>query len=172
MPANWTAPITWNVNQLVTADNLNQQLRDNLEFLKSPPTASVVLDQSSDYNTTATSFVNIDSSVLSLSLTTAGGALLIGFHGVISPTGTHSVYLDITVDGVRVGGDDGLLSVTRATTGTTPSVSFVRLVTGITAGAHTVRLQWKVSAGTSTLYAGAGTTGNDTHPQFWAREVS
>lgn len=33
MPAIWTPPITWVVDQLVTEDHLNEQVRDNLEFL-------------------------------------------------------------------------------------------------------------------------------------------
>ena len=34
----WNTPLTWQVDQLVTEADLNSQLRDNLRFLKDPPT--------------------------------------------------------------------------------------------------------------------------------------
>jgi len=44
MPATWTTPVTWNTGQLVTAANLNEQLRDNLEYLKQSGYA-ILVDQ-------------------------------------------------------------------------------------------------------------------------------
>jgi len=43
MPANWTPPITWLVDQLVTESDLNQQVRDNLEFLYTGHTGYILL---------------------------------------------------------------------------------------------------------------------------------
>lgn len=43
MPAIWTPPITWLVDQLVTEADLNQQLRDNLEFLYAGLTGYILL---------------------------------------------------------------------------------------------------------------------------------
>ena len=34
---SYTTPKTWAVNELVTASLMNQQVRDNLLYLKSPP---------------------------------------------------------------------------------------------------------------------------------------
>ena len=48
MPANWTTPITWNVDQLVTNTDLNQQLRDNLDYLLSPNHERIIRDNSGD----------------------------------------------------------------------------------------------------------------------------
>ena len=162
----WTAPKTWVVGEALTAPDLNAQIRDNMLALKAPPTALVRLDEPTDYTTTSTVFVAVDTSRLSLSLTTSGGDMLIGFSGNISNS-TQATFVDIEFDGVMIGGDEGLVRVP-----TLHSVcSFSVLKTGVTAGSHTIRVMWRVtSASTSTLYAGV-TAGFNTHAHFWAREV-
>ncbi len=111
MPAVWTSPKTWATGELVTAALLNTHLRDNLEFLKAPPTTVYVLNESSDYTTTSTSFVNVDNTKLALALTTNGGDVLISFHGMLlSSSNGRVISLDVEVDGVRLGGDDGLIA--------------------------------------------------------------
>ena len=171
----WTAPKTWTSEPLIAGD-LNIHLRDNMEALKEPPSADYVLDESADYSTTSTSFVNVDGTNLSLTIETNGGAVMIGFYGTFKPGSNSNIgYFDVEMDGGRIGGDDGLIACERAATGGTPNklaVSFVRLVTGVSAGMHTFNLQWKVNGGTGDLYAGAATSGLDIHPQFWVREVS
>jgi hypothetical protein len=171
MPAIWSSPRSWSVGELVSASLLNSHLRDNLEFLKGPPTALYTLNESSDYNTTSTSFVNVDGTKLSLSITTAGGDVLIGFCGcVLESAGT--LFFDVEVDAVRTGGDDGLCVVTPTTASQRLNASFFKLIQGLSAGVHTFKLQWKVTAGTATLLSGAGTSNGDIHPQFFVREVS
>jgi hypothetical protein len=163
MPAVWTQPITWEVDQLVDEGHLNEQVRDNLEWLKNPPRAAVTL--AANITTTSTAFV--DTPGLTLTLTTAGGALLLGFTGVAAnTTGGATVVFDLVVDGASQGGADG---VTGSSAGSVP-LSFTWLVEGLAAGAHTVKLQWKVSAGTAILYGG-GTAYLRFRPQLWAREV-
>lgn len=163
----WTTPRTWSTGELVTASLLNTHLRDNLDALKNPPSASYLADESANYTTTSTSFVDVDATDFSFTLDTGGGDVLVTFNGVVGGSGT--VFFDVEVDGVRFAGDDG---ITRTINGSTHALSFVILVEGLAAGSHTFRLQWKVSASTGTLYAGAGTSNFDVHPQFWAREVS
>jgi hypothetical protein len=164
----WTTPKTWTSEPLTSLD-LNTHLRDNLEALKDPPGTSYVLNESANYYTTSTSFVDVDGSKLALTISTGGGDVMVHFHGVVAAA-SGRVNFDLDVDGVRVAGDDG---ITRLDTITAP-VSFTRLISGLAAGAHTFRLQWRVSSGGSaTLYAGAGSTVQlDVHPQFWVREVS
>jgi hypothetical protein len=49
---------------------------------------------------------------------------------------------------------------------------FTRLFNSLIPGTHNVKLYWKrVTAGTATLYAGAGTGNNDTHPEFSVIQV-
>jgi hypothetical protein len=170
MTATWRTPVTWTVGQLVTATNLNEQLRDNLEFLKTPPTALHHVNQASDYTTTSTSFVDVDATNLSLTIVTAGGDVMIGFTGTVDNNGAGKTYLDVAVDSVRMGGDDGLQAADNNAITAEPMILCV-LKQGLAPGSHTFKLQWKVQSGTSTLYAGAGTTNLDLHPQFWVREV-
>jgi hypothetical protein len=163
----WTQPKTW-ASEPLTSSDLNTHLRDNLEILKDPPSDDNILNQGSDYTTTSTAFVNIDGTNLSLTITTQGGAVMVHFHGVVG-NGTGTVFLDFTIDSVRHGGDDGII---RTVSNNQQGISFTRLITGLAAGSHTFTLQWKVNANTGTLYAGAGTSLFDVHPQFWVREVS
>lgn len=172
MTAQWTAPRTWVVEELVTADMLNEQIRDNLEYLHGRPMAEAVLNEGADYSTSSTSFVPVDTTDLSLVVTTTSGAVLVGFHGVCSPANDQSAHFNIAINGVSVAGDDGIIAVRRTSTQSSVTFSFVRLVTGVATGtARTFRLTWKVSGGSATLYAGAGTTNWDQHPQFWVLEV-
>jgi hypothetical protein len=167
----WTTPATWAVDQLVTADDLNTHLRDNLTALKTPPSAHYECDEGSDYTTTSTSFENVDGTNLALTITTNGGDVIVHFDGVVGHGSlVNYCYFDVDVDGSPLGGDDGIVMTMGPSA--RHNVSFTRLITGLDADEHTFTLQWKVDAGTATLFAGAGTSGADIHPQFWAREVS
>lgn len=165
----WTQPKTWSSEPLVAGD-MNTHIRDNLEALKDPPSDNYELNELSDYSTTSTSFVDVDSTNLAFTIVTNGGDVLIGFHGTVSGgTGNIDPCFDVDIDGTLVAGDDGIIV---SQSGARLAVSFVRLVTGLSAGSHTFKLQWKArNAGTITLFAGAGGTVDD-HPQFWVREVS
>lgn len=169
MTAVWTTPATYSTGQLVTANDLNL-IRDNLEFLKTPPFASYLLNDS-DYTTTSSSFVNVDNVKLSLTVTTYGGPVLIGFYAsVYNATAGARIAFDVEIDGVRVAGDDGLVITTVSST--VSSASFLVWKTGLSAASHTFKLQWKSSAGTATLYAGQGSSGWRVHSQFWVKELS
>lgn len=167
----WTNPKTWTTGELLSAADLNTQLRDNLNALKAPPSAQFLANESTNYTTTSTTFVNVDNTAgkFNLTITTTGGDVMIGFTGNFN-TGGFNLYLDVELDGARIAGDDGLLVVSGAVA--VQHGSFVHLKTGVTAASHTFKLQWKMGGGTGTLYAGAGTALYDVHPQFWVREVS
>ncbi|MGB1287333.1 MAG: hypothetical protein ACPG7F_12415 [Aggregatilineales bacterium] len=168
----WTTPRTWLTGEILTASDMNTHLRDNLDALKDPPTDHYMLDEISNYSTTSTTFVDIDNTNLSLTIETTGGDVLVGFVGGFTSTVNGIVFLELDLDGVVVGGDDGITAGICETTAPGTTMSFVWLLTGLSAGSHTVALQWRVTGGTARLYAGAGTTSADIHPQFWIREVS
>jgi hypothetical protein len=169
----WTTPKTWNVDELLTAANLNTHLRDNLNALKAPPTAHHECDESSDYSTTSTSFVDVDGTNLALTLTTGGGDVLVHFHGVVSHTSSnYRIHFTVTMDGNVIAGDDGMIGTSAPAAVPGNVMTFTRLVTGVSAGEHLFKLQWKTQGATAKLFAGAGTSWADLHPQFWAREVS
>lgn len=171
MTAVWSLPRTWATGELVTASLLNTHLRDNLEFIKTPPTAAYILNESGDYTTTSTSFVNVDGTKLALTITTAGGDVLVGFCGSILQSAA-TVFFDVEVDGARTAGDDGLCVITPSSASARMNATCFKLIQGLSPGVHTFKLQWKVNSGTATLFAGAGTSNGDIHPQFFVREVS
>ncbi len=169
----WTTPTTRSANELVTADIWNTDLVDNLDYLNNRPSDEYTADEVSDYTTTSTTFVDVDATNFSLTIETNGGDVRVGFRGNVAYASQNlEVYFDVVVDGTPVGGDDGL-NGQRVTLGLAPgfNVSFDAYITGLSAGSHTFKLQWKVSRDTAILYAGAGTSGGDVHPQFWVKEV-
>lgn len=168
----WTTPKTWLAGGALIASDFNTHIRDNLLALKSPPTDSHSADEASDWTTTSNSFVAIDGTDLSLSLTTTGGDIIVHFHGNVAASVGANVYFQLVLDGAGVVGDDGHIGLNTGAGAPGRNVSFTRLLTGVGAGAHTIVINWKTSAGTATLYGGAGTASGDLHPQFWAREVS
>lgn len=142
-----------------------------------PPNAEYTADESSDYTTNSTSWVDVDATNFVLTITTQGGPVLIGFDGNVACNHvSNSVYFDVDIDGTRLGGDDGLKRIANpdaATANRLMPVEFHRLV-NLAAGEHTFTLQWKntaTSSFTTTLYAGAGTSGADLHPQFFVVEL-
>lgn len=167
----WTSTKTFSSGDILTAADMNTYLSGNTDALKNPPSANYELDEGSDYTTTSTTFVDVDATNLSLTITTTGGDVMIGFHGTVYNNAGVWTYIDVTMDGVRIGGDDGIAGL-RTASQDYPHMSFVRLKTGVSAGAHTFKLQWKTSSGSTTLYAGAGTANFDWHSQFFVREVS
>ena len=168
MPAIWSSPRSWSVGELVTAALMNAHLRDNLEFLKTPPTDSEILNEGADYTITSTSYVIMDLAKR-LTITTAGGDVFWAFSGAVANS-SGITFLDVAVDTVRLGGDDGLIAINSANARLAGTC--FRLITGLSAGVHTFDLWWKVSAGTGTIYAGAGTANADLHPQMFVREIS
>src|SRR5688572_3120208 len=108
----WTAPRTWANEELVTATMLNEQLRNNLEWLKDTPASVYTSSAAGDYSTTSTAWVDV-AAAFSRTLTTEGGDVLIAFTGTVqlysAQTGSYiDVYFDIEIDGVAEAGDDGL----------------------------------------------------------------
>lgn len=157
----------------------NSDITDEREFVDPPRAhAAYMCDETADYTTTSTVFVDIDSTNLKFTLTTNGLDVLIGFYGIVKgfSGGAPITYFDVAVDGNRIGGDDGLVGDhvnNGAYVGQT--FTFVYLLSGLSAGSHTFALQWKIDSASSnpaTLPAGAGTSDYDVHPQFWVREVS
>lgn len=151
---------------------MNTHVRDNLNALKTPAGGYNKLDLGADITSSSTTFADVDSTNLAFTFTTGGGDVLIGFTGVVQASVSARTYFDIheSVAGTRFGGDDGLYEVPFSTTST--QVSFTVRITGLSAASHTFKLQWKMSAAsTNTLFAGAGTSAHDLHPNFWAVEL-
>lgn len=164
------------LGDLIDETTFNQILA-NLRALYAPASVHVEINNGSDYTTTGTSFADVDSANLKITLTLdAASDVLVSFHGLVTLSASlQSVLFDVTDNGVRVSTDDGITGLRSGSNGPNATgvqgVSFVRLLPGLAAGSHEFRLQWRVSTGTGTLYAGAGTSGVDVHPQFWAAKL-
>ena len=163
MTAFWTQPRTWNVGELTTAALMNQHLRDNLDWLKTPPqgvyTAPTVI------SVTSTSMVDILSPI---TITSAGGAFLVGLQtGMSCSAATVIATFDLHVDGISQGGGTGIAFFNGTGAGTGFNPSFVFYVSPKTAGSHTFKLRAMVSAGSASIYAASA--GYNT--QFWVREI-
>jgi hypothetical protein len=132
-----------------------------------------VANEVSNYSTTSTSFVPIDATNLALTIISNGqNSFQAGFFGFFEQDVGGQAHLDIELNGVRIGGDDGLMRGPAFAQSNDYSLPFTYLLGKLPPGTHDFVLQWKVAAQTATLLAGAGTSTKDMHPQFWVREVS
>jgi hypothetical protein len=132
------------------------------------------LNEASDYTTASTSFVDIDATNLSITLTISTGAVIVGFTGSIAhDTTNRKIMFNIyeSVADADVAADDGILVITSETALRANNASFTYLISGLSASEHTFKLRWKTSGGNATLYAGAGTSGADIHPQFYVYQI-
>jgi hypothetical protein len=135
------------------------------------------LNEASDYTYTVNSWADIDATNLSLSVTTSGGTVFVHAHLAIrlnaNVSSANRVWVDFTVDGTRHGGDDGVAFLgSNVNANEVVTVTFTRKITGLSDASHTFKLQWKVRQTDGVvLYAGAGTSLSDMHPQFWIMEL-
>jgi len=174
----WNQPKTnWQPDEIVTAADMNE-IGQNLNTLRDASLYIQNIDRGSDYTTNSTVFVNVDPAAdptinpLAAAFNSSGKPLLVSLAGSItnSNLADTAVYFDLSVDGGSVGGSDGILRVT-ARAGEARNASFVYWL-NLPAGPHTVFLRWRVASGTAILWAGAGTSGADVHPQFAVRELT
>ena len=150
----WTTPKTdWEVGELVSAGEMNA-VSENLAELDRVRKAVAAYTTTDDIAIAhSNTFVDIDSN-FNLTITTAGGDVLVHFHGVVVNKGLK---IDVEVDGTRQGdADHGLRyeGVDRE------MVSITHLIQNLSAGSHTFKLQGRNS----------GTTLRR-HAQFWVREI-
>jgi len=167
----WTAPKTWTSEPLTSID-LNAQLRDNQNHLKDrlDNSANRIVNHPGNYTTTSTSFVDVDATKLSLTLTTHGGDVLLGLTATAYQR-THgaSIFFNIAVDSVDYFADNGIARMTVANSGDIhrhKPLCLVVLIPGLSAGSHTFKLRWKVSDNSTAVI-----DANSLHPQFWAKEL-
>lgn len=175
----WTTPRTWAAGELVTATIMNSYVRDQQNALKTPASVYGYLDEAADYTIASTTFADVDGSDLAFTFTTGAGILCCMF--LVTPfyssgTGNAQICFDIKVDGTRYGGDDGITQA-FVTSGSAPLHQSVMVFCAVPvdAGSHEVKLQWMrytSSSVTAGLYAGAGTSQHDLHPQIFIWETA
>ena len=108
--------------------------------------------------TTSATFVDVDASAFSVTLTTRTGSVLIigALLHCSNSANAVAVRFDVDLDGSREGGTlYGLSSLWLPALGTIQHGHFVYVKTGLSAGSHTFKLQWLTTGGTATLAANA-----------------
>jgi hypothetical protein len=116
----------------------------------SPPQVQrVVINDQGTYTTQSTSFVDIDSTRLVINMTTGASWVLILLTGTTWNTSVPSNMFDISIDGVRQGGTNG---IHYESSNVAHGVSLVWLAP-VSAGTHTFKPQWRVSAAEANLPA-------------------
>lgn len=164
----WTTPKTWTAETLEVAD-MNTYIRDNQLALKSPPSDVVDINDTADYTNTG-SWVLVDANFV-LTPTTAGGDVVVWLTCTVTCSAAARIYFRLLVNSVAEPADDGLCHQYIGASGQEQVVSFVYVVQGLSAATQDIRLQWRRDAGTATMFAGAGTSGDDVHPQFGCAEL-
>jgi hypothetical protein len=114
--------------------------------------------EGSNYTTASTSFVDVDATDLSITITTGARRALIVANCVVSHSTSARVDLDVDLDGARLGQTLGLASTRMTATGILHSLAICHLTAVLTAASHTFKLQWKVDTGTGTMYSTAAIT--------------
>ncbi|HEX2623410.1 MAG TPA: hypothetical protein VHL11_24785, partial [Phototrophicaceae bacterium] len=135
----WTTPKnTWQVNDIVTASDLNI-IADDLRYLKNQTARG-----KDNIGPTTTSSTGSFVTLASVSVVTRGGDLLADFYASATHDSGGIGYFDVALDGTRVAfnGTDGSLEIKPG--GSSPnSVALSLLLDSVSAGSHTVTLQWR-----------------------------
>lgn len=87
----WKTPTPWSANQLVTANDMNIQINEQLLALKNP--ATNITTSSTTQTTTSNVLVLIPG--LSTNLTVAGGDVMLRFCGAINNLGSGNTYINL-----------------------------------------------------------------------------
>ncbi len=140
--------------------------------------AAYLANESVDYTNNSTSFQDIDSTKFNFDLVCFEPLQIVevGWHGTFFlPSGSLSaaVYLNVAVDGALIAGEDGLYhKLATFGPGATSLYWWSPLAFNVPVpllpGTHNFKMKWKNrTTGTTILYAGAGTSLHDVHPEFW-----
>ncbi len=150
MAAVWTTPRTWSVSETLTATLFNQHIRDNLDWLKTPASASATL--TSNISTTSTSFV--DATGLSVTFTTRGGNVLALAMLTVQASAAETAYFRLNLDGT---GTSFLCQQRLASASDVQSVALMWLFSSVSAASHTIKVQYASAAGATVTLNGSGT---------------
>lgn len=157
----WTTPRTWVTNELVTAAMMNEQLRDNLDYLLTP--AAWALQATGAYATTSASYSNVDAALTQV-IECHGGRVVCGFSAwLVAVTGNPDVAVGVD------GGSEILVYRSAAHAGI--HISGTVLFGQPSNGNHTFSLRYRINTGTLTL-RGADNGGVPIPPIiFWGIEI-
>lgn len=164
MTAIWTTPKTWNIGELVTADALNEQVRDNLDYLKLQADTYTAAYFSpigaSPPSTTSTVMTNILASWTYTFTTKPGASYLMILNGQFYMSSGAAGQFSFNVDGANVTSYGGYEHNFGTGAGAKAVLCMFHVVSGLTAASHSFKPQWRSPSGTTlTLGAAAGSYG-------------
>ena len=159
----WTTPITWTVGGYVTALLMNQQVRDNLNHIKTRIDtafpAAVQNATSGTWSTSSSTFADIGTFSLSYSYAASHNVLLWFTSNAKVNTAGGILRLDFNFDGSRVGdateGWQNLYIDNAALEDSRFPITAMYLGT-LASGSHTIKPQ--LAAGSATVEVGFGGT--------------
>jgi hypothetical protein len=159
MFGSWTTPNTVTALDVASASNHNTYIRDNLLFLLSGKQIVNYRAASGAYTTTSSTFVQIDSTNLSATLTVTSGRVKVEFGGFFAVANAGvSGEIDLFIDNVDQG------TVMRGVLNSNLWLNYHIILT-LAAGSHTIDFRWKTNGSTLTL---AGTNGGSNYPITFA----
>lgn len=124
-----------------------------------------------NYTTTSTSFVDVDSTNMALTITTGARRVMVGFVGSGgNQTVAKLIMLDVAVDGTRQGGAFGLVNAGADASDTKDrqNLSFTYLTDVLSAASHTFKLQFRIyDTGTAQINGSS----SDAECRFWVQEM-
>lgn len=169
----WVAPLTWTTAQVVTAANLNQQIRDNmLETAPAKVTAASQILVSTGPNalamramqvaevttaqaTTSTSYTDLSTAGPAVTVTTGVFSLVSVAARMSNDAAGTSCFAAVAITGASaIAADDAQALQFESSAAFDLSRSSVcYLVSGLTAGSNTFTMKYKVSAANSGTFA-------------------
>jgi hypothetical protein len=165
---------TWTLNEVVSTDDMNLYLRDNLEYIYYPQT-DINTYTESELSTTSASFADVGaafSGTVYPSNTAGTTTLLVTSTFTARPNtaaGLQGVNFDLMLNGTSITGGSGICAIYGNGNQFYP-VGINYWIENVPTGTAVVKLRWKVSGGTATIFGGSATYGGVA--QFAVREVS
>lgn len=139
----WTSPKTWNTNDLVTANDLNQQLRDNLNHLYSLSNTANAGDLNANLACYSSSPIQIGT--YSVTLTTVGRPVLLIFSATAKSAAGGTVYFQW----YKSGSPSVALGLPEYSGLSTLIPVELSIVHQVGAGTHTWFVAWNVATATA-----------------------
>lgn len=154
----WTSPATWTAGQVVSAADMNTQVRDNMSYLLSGRPIATATRQA-QYSTTTASFTDVDATNLKVS-----GSIISGRAMVLISTGLGAANSANHYGAVSVIADSTTYPLTHNTTyglafasqnDVQKTVGLLAIFTGLSAGTHDFKLQFKAGVAGQAAYVGS-----------------
>ena len=137
----WTTPITWTNSAVVGATEMNEQIRDNMNFLFAPTFDMIVTAYTAVAQVTGTASTAVPITAgLSSEITTFGGNIHCYFQSWVS--GSWAMfYIDYNGTSVSAAGVSGLVSADDSI------VIMNAWITGLASGTHVITPMWSQAGG-------------------------